>query len=91
MGANLAMSLASPKAGMPRLSATCSGAGESVCWVMTSQPWSISALAASPSLPGSYQELIMMNFSLAFGLTLRMPSRNAFMPWTTSGIGIEPT
>ena len=56
-GAKLFMSQAWPKATAPRCSAACSGPGESVCWVITSAPWSISALAASASLAGSYQEL----------------------------------
>ena len=90
-GANFAMSVDCPNAFTPRLAAACSGAGESVCWVMMSQPWSISALAASPSFGGSYQEFTMMNFSRAFGLTDCMPSMKAFMPCTTSGTGKEPT
>src|SRR3546814_9713727 len=55
-GANLVMSEAWPKHHTPRLPAVWIGAGLSVCWVMTSQPWSISALVASASLPGSYHE-----------------------------------
>jgi hypothetical protein len=90
-GANLIMSVAWPKAFTPRFAAACIAAGESVCWVMMSAPWSIIALAASPSLPGSYQVLMRMNFERIFGLTLRAPRRNAFTPMITSGIGTAPT
>ena len=89
--ANFDMSVDWPNALTPRLAAACNGAGESVCWVMMSQPWSISALAASPSFGGSYQELISTNFIRAFGLTDCMPSMKALMPCTTSGTGTEPT
>ena len=85
------MSVDCPKPSTPRPAAACNGAGESVCCVMMSHPWSISALAASPSFGGSYQELTMMNFSRAFGLTDCIPSMNALRPCTTSGTGSEPT
>ena len=91
VGANLTMSVDCPNALIPRAAAACSGAGESVCWVRMSQPWSMSALAASPSFGGSYHELIRTNFSRAFGLTDCIPSMNAFSPCTTSGTGTEPT
>ena len=81
------MSDAWPKALMPRSSATCIGAVESVCWVMMSTPWSISALAASASLPGSNQVLTHTTFSLKSGLTDCAPSTKELMPITTSGIG----
>src|ERR1700761_3716658 len=91
VGANFDMSVDWPNALTPRPAAACSGAGESVCWGMMSQPWSISALAASPSLGGSYQELISTNFIRAVGLTDRIPSMKALMPCTTSGTGTDPT
>ena len=84
------MSEAWPKPCTPRSWATCSGAGLSVCWQMMSAPWSISALAASPSLPGSYQLLTQTTFTCASGLILRIASVKALMPITTSGIGNEP-
>ena len=78
-----------PKAWMPRSSATCIGPVESVCWVMMSTPWSISALAASASLPASNQVLTQTTLSLKSGLTDCAPSRKELMPCTTSGIGKE--
>ena len=77
--------------GVLRCSAICSGAGESVCCVMMSAPWSISTLAASASLPGSYQLLIQTILILASGRTDCMPSMKALMPLTTSGIGKDAT
>ena len=89
MGANLAMSEAWPKPCTPRSSATWSGAGLSVCWAMMSAPWSISALAASASLPGSYQELTQTTLILMSGRCFWAASVKALMPITTSGIGNE--
>src|SRR5665213_296389 len=63
------MSLDSPNALTPAFSATCIGAGESVCWTRMSAPWLTSTLAASPSLPGSNHEFTQMIFTLKFGLT----------------------
>ena len=83
------MSEAWPTAQTPRFCAICTGAGESVCCRMTSAPWSISALAASLSLPGSYQVLTQTTLTSAFGLTSRSASVKALMPRTTSGIGNE--
>ena len=54
---------------------------------MMSAPWSSSALAASPSLPGSYQVLTHTTLTSAFGLTERSAKVNALMPRTTSGMG----
>ena len=54
---------------------------------MMSTPWSISALAASASLPASNQVFTHTTFSLKSGLTLCAPSMKALMPCTTSGIG----
>src|SRR4051812_39723243 len=65
-------------------------AGESVCCMMTSAPWSISALAASASLPGSNQVLAQMILTLMFGLMVCAARIVALMPETTSGIGNEP-
>ena len=53
---------------MPRSAATCIGAVVSVCWVRTSTPWSISALAASASLPGSNQVFAQTTLILKSGL-----------------------
>src|SRR5262249_27535613 len=52
LGPNLIMSESCPNAGMPRLAAVSTAAALSVCCMMTSAPWSISALAASASFPG---------------------------------------
>ena len=67
-GPNLIMSESWPKASLPRSLAICIGAGESVCCMMTSAPWSSSALAASASLPGSNQVFTQMILTLMFGL-----------------------
>ncbi len=79
-----------PKPCTPRSCATCRGAGLSVCWQMMSAPWSISALAASPSLPGSYQLLTQTTLTWVSGLTFCISIVKALMPITTSGIGKEP-
>ena len=78
-----------PKASLPRSLAICIAAGESVCCMMTSAPWSISALAASASLPGSNQEFTQTILALKFGLIDCAPSMKELMPITTSGIGKE--
>ena len=74
----------------PRWAATCMAAGESVCCMITSAPWSISALAASASLPGSNQVFTQMILTLMFGLMVWAPNFVALMPEITSGIGNEP-
>ena len=91
MGAKDDMSQAWPKAQRPRCSAACSAAGLSVCWAMTSAPWSKSALAASASLAGSYQDETQTTLVLNAGLTRCAASVKALMPETTSGIGKEAT
>jgi len=90
-GAKAIMSEAWPKPWTPRSAAICSGAGLSVCWEMMSAPWSIIALAASASLPGSNQELTQTTFSLKSGSTDWAPSMKELMPRTTSGIGNDAT
>ena len=89
-GPNLIISESWPKASLPRSAAICIAAGLSVCCMMTSAPWSISALAASASLPGSNQVLAQMILTLMFGLTVCAPRMVALMPEITSGIGNEP-
>ena len=89
LGANLRMSDAWPKACTPRSSATCTAAGLSVSWTMMSTPWSISALAASASLPGSYQLFSQTTRIWKSGLTARAARKTALIPTTTSGIGNE--
>ena len=84
-GPNLIISESWPKANLPRSLATCIAAGQSVCCMMMSAPWSSSALAASASLPGSNQVLTQMILTLMLGLTVCAPSIVALMPETTSG------
>ena len=48
-------------------------------------------MAASRSLPGSYQEFTQITLRVAFGLTLRAPLMKALMPCSTSGIGKAAT
>ena len=72
-------------------SAACTGAVESVCWVMMSAPWAIRVSAAARSLPGSYHELTHTTLTWAAGLTLRKPMVKALMPRTTSGMGKAAT
>ena len=85
------MSEATPNPRIPRLSATCSGAGLSVCCVMISTPWSISALAASASLAGSNQVCTQTTRTEASGRTLRAANAVALIPITTSGMGMDAT
>ena len=85
------MSEAWPKPRMPRPSATCSGAGLSVCCVMMSTPWSINALAASASLAGSNQVCTQTTRTSASGRILRAANAVALIPITTSGIGTDAT
>ena len=89
-GPNLIISESWPNASLPRSEATCIAAGLSVCCMMTSAPWSSSALAASASLPGSNQVFTQMILTLMLGLTVWAPSMVALMPMMTSGIGNEP-
>jgi len=56
-----------------------------------SAPCEISVIAASRSLPGSYQLLAQITRTSTFGLTLRAPIVNALMPCSTSGMGKAPT
>ena len=89
LGAKRIWSEDCPKASFPGLSASCSGAAESVCWAMMSAPCASRALAASASLPGSNQVFTQTILSLMFGFTDWAPSMKALMPLTTSGIGNE--
>ena len=57
---------------------------------MMSAPWSISAFAASASLPGSNQEFTHTTLTVMSGLIDWAPSMKALMPDTTSGTGKEP-
>ena len=88
-GAKRRMSEDWPNAIRPRSWATWSAAGLSVCWAMMSDPWSMSALAASASLPGSYQELTQMTLTVASGASFCIASVKELIPITTSGIGNE--
>ncbi|MNW01831.1 hypothetical protein D3C71_1975280 [compost metagenome] len=62
-----------------------------MCWNTTSTPWSISALAASASLPGSNHELTHTTLISVPGLYLFRASWMALMSRITSGIGNEAT
>jgi hypothetical protein len=85
------MSLSQPKAYLPRFSAACSTAVESVFCSSTSAPWSMSDIAASVSFGGSNHALIQTTFVFTFGFTDCAPSVNALMLRRTSGIGNDPT
>ena len=65
--------------------------GTSTWQVMTSQPASTSALAASASRTGSDQSPVKITCTFAFGLTLRAPSRNELMLLSTLAIGLAAT
>ena len=56
-----------------------------------SAPWSIKALAASDSLPGSYQVKAQTIFVLIFGFTFWAAKVNELIPLITSGIGKDAT
>src|SRR6056297_242522 len=60
------------------------GAGLSVCCMITSAPCSISALAASASLAGSNQVFTHTILNRTSGLTSRAARKAALMPRTTS-------
>src|SRR3954466_14150475 len=89
-GPNLIISESWPNASLPRSLAICIAAGESVCCMMMSAPWSISALAASASLPGSNQVLAQMILTLVWGLVGGAGGIVALRPETTWEIGKEP-
>ena len=91
LGANLSISLACPKAYIPAFSAICTIALLSVCWAITSAPWSIKAFAASAYFPGSYQVKDQTIFVLIFGLTFWAAKVNELIPLITSGIGKDAT
>ena len=78
-------------ASLPRSCAAAITAVDAVWNDSTSAPWSISAMAASRSLPGSNQVPSQTTFTVAFGSTERMPSVKALMPCRTSGMGKPAT
>jgi hypothetical protein len=76
---------------LPRSCAAAITAVEPVWKASTSAFWLNSAMAASRSFGGSNQALSHTTFTWAFGSTERMPSVNALMPCSTSGIGKPAT
>src|ERR1700761_2995893 len=65
--------------------------GPSTWQVMTSQPASTNALAASASRTGSDQSPVKITWTVAFGLTLRAPSSTELMLESTLAIGLAAT
>src|ERR1700690_4186663 len=65
--------------------------GPSTWQVMTSQPASTKALAASASRTGSDQSPVKITCTVALGLTDRAPSRTELMLLSTLAIGFAAT
>src|SRR5271166_4781935 len=65
--------------------------GPSTWQVMTSQPASTSAFAASASRTGIDQSPVKITWTVAFGLTDRAPSRTELMLLKTLEIGFAAT
>src|ERR1700730_3566372 len=81
-----------PQVLTPRFSAvSITTFGLSTWQVMTSQPASTSALAASASRTGSDQSPVKMTCTAAFGLVFLAPSMNALMLLSTEAIGLAAT
>src|SRR3984957_2509087 len=81
-----------PQLFTPRFSAvSITTLGESTWQVMTSQPASTSALAASASRTGIDQSPVKITCTVAFGLTLRAPSMNELMLLSTLAMGLAAT
>src|SRR5580698_10078490 len=81
-----------PQVFTPRFSAvSITTFGESTWHVMTSQPASTSALAASASRTGIDQSPVKITCTIAFGLVLRAPSRTELMLLRTLAIGLAAT
>src|SRR5208283_3985942 len=76
----------------PRFSAvSMTTFGPSTWQVMTSQPASTSALAASASRTGIDQSPVKITWTTAFGLVLRAPSSTESMLLSTLAIGLAAT
>src|SRR5664279_751301 len=81
-----------PQLFTPRFSAvSMTTLGESTWQVMTSQPASTNALAASASRTGSDQSPVKITCTVASGFTERAPSRTELMLDRTEGIGFAAT
>ena len=65
--------------------------GPSTWQVMTSQPASTKAFAASASRTGSDQSPVKITCTVALGLTERAPSRTELMLLSTLAIGFAAT
>src|SRR5271168_3120377 len=81
-----------PQVLTPRFSAvSMTTFGESTWQVMTSQPASTSAFAASASRTGIDQSPVKITWTTAFGLVLRAPSSTELMLLSTLAIGLAAT
>src|SRR5579863_3331825 len=81
-----------PQVFTPRFSAvSITTLGESTWQVMTSQPASTSALAASASRTGIDQSPVKMTWTTALGLTFLAPSITELMLLSTLAIGLAAT
>ena len=81
-----------PQLFTPRASAvSMTTFGPSTWQVMTSQPASTSALAASASRTGIDHSPVKITCTVAFGLTLLAPSSTELMFDSTEGIGLAAT
>src|SRR5208283_4707945 len=91
-GANGAWLALWPQVMTPRFSAvSITTFGPSTWQVMTSQPASTSALAASASRTGSDQSPVNITCTAAFGFTDRAPSSTELMLESTLAIGLAAT
>src|SRR3984893_224743 len=81
-----------PQVLTPRFSAvSMTTLGESTWHVMTSQPASTSAFAASASRTGIDPSPVKITWTIAFGLFFRAPSRTEWMLLRTLAIGLAAT
>src|SRR3954447_12152721 len=92
LGASGACEALWPQVLAPRFSAVSMITfGPSTWQVMTSQPASTNALAASASRTGSDQSPVKITCTVALGLTLRAPSSTELMLESTLAIGLAAT
>src|SRR5271156_1496591 len=91
-GANGAWLALWPQVMTPRFSAvSITTLGPSTWQVMTSQPASTSAFAASASRTGNDQSPVNITCTIALGLVERAPSRTELMLLSTLAIGLAAT
>src|SRR5580704_8595184 len=92
LGASGACDALWPQLFTPRFSAvSITTLGPSTWQVMTSQPASTKAFAASASRTGSAQSPVKITCTTAFGLVFLTPSRNELMLFNTSDMGLAAT